>query len=358
MKLELHPCRKESMKRCRCNVHGRREVSAAFNWGNDQRAGDRPASKLYEHDRGYELHLAVAPDAVKAGENTRHGVCVGVIENGTVGPVMGPAVFSNATEEEDYMADNDGMIHVLIVEPGKKPYEKQIRNTLEELQKWVDGYIEVVYPFDDQVGIICNEEAKLDGLELNRGLYDNEGNMYDVICGRFIVVGLTEDDFGSLTEEQMTRYKEMYTMPETFVFINGRLQAFDVNAAEKAFSLAEKLARLSFNSGLLEAQTGREWENLSMGKQGEIVQKKEEAYLTALLTGESQVIIQDMQEIESRFLKYRQKVQLMAGKIGEFFSQRGIDWNYLKYAEETIEADYGMIDGIVNNGTRAKDQDR
>ena len=101
------------------------------------------------------------------------------------------------------MADNDGMIRVLVVEPGEKPYEKEIRNTLEELQKWVDGYIEVVYPFDDQVCIICNEEAKLDGLELNRGLYDDEGNMYDVICGRFIVAGLTEDDFGSLTEEQM-----------------------------------------------------------------------------------------------------------------------------------------------------------
>ena len=54
------------------------------------------------------------------------------------------------------MADNDGMIRVLVVEPGEKPYEKEIRNTLEELQKWVDGYIEVVYPFDDQVCIICN----------------------------------------------------------------------------------------------------------------------------------------------------------------------------------------------------------
>ena len=256
------------------------------------------------------------------------------------------------------MADNNEMLRVLVVEPGEKPYEKQILNTLEELQKWVDGYIEVVYPFDDQACIICNEEAKLDGLELNRGLYDDERNMYDIICGRFIVAGLVEDGFGSLTEEQMSRYKEMYTMPEEFVLINGRLHAYDAHTAEEAFALAEKIARLNYSSGLLESQTDREWEDLSMGKQGEIIQKKEEAYLTAILTGETQVIIQDLQEIESRFPKYRQKVQQMGGEMGEFFSQRGVDWNYLKNAEETVEDDYGMIDGIVNNGKKKSDLER
>ena len=250
------------------------------------------------------------------------------------------------------MADNDGMIRVLVVEPGEKPYENEIRNTLEELQKWVDGYIEVVYPFDDQVCIICNEEAKLDGLELNRGLYDDEGNMYDVICGRFIVAGLTEDDFGSLTEEQMIRYKEMYKKPEAFVFINERLQAYDVYTTEKAFSLVERMVGLSYGSGLLEQQTGSEWDDMSLGKQGEIIHEKEEKYLTALLTGESQVIVQDLKEIENGFPEYREKAHLMASKVGEYFSQRDVDWNYLKNAEETVEDDYGMIDGIVNNGKK------
>ena len=181
---------------------------------------------------------------------------------------------------------------------------------------------------------MCNEEAKLDGLELNRGLYDDEGNMYDVICGRFIVAGLTEDDFGSLTEEQMNRYKKMYKTPETFVFINGRLQAYDVYTTEKAFSLAERMVGLSYGSGLLEQQTGSE------------------KYLTALLTGESQVIVQDLKEIENGFPEYREKAHLMASKVGEYFSQRDVDWNYLKNAEETVEDDYGMIDGIVNNGKK------
>lgn len=254
------------------------------------------------------------------------------------------------------MADHDGMIRVLVVEPGEKPYEKQIRNTLEELQKWVDGYIEVVYPFEDPGAcLICNEEAKLEGLELNRGLYDEEGELYDIISGRFIVTGLTEDDFGSLTEEQMAQYKEMYKMPEAFVFINGRLQAYDIYSTEKAFSLAEKMVGLIFNSGLLELKMGSKWNDLSMGKQGEIIQKKEEEYLTALLTGESQVLGADLKEIESRLPEYKQKAQLMAGKIGEFFSQRDADWNYLKNAEEAVEDDYGMIDGIVNNGKKKAD---
>ena len=50
------------------------------------------------------------------------------------------------------------------------------------------------------VGIICNEEGKLIGLEPNRVLRDEEGNTVDIIFGTFIVAGLTEDDFGSLTD--------------------------------------------------------------------------------------------------------------------------------------------------------------
>ena len=59
---------------------------------------------------------------------------------------------------------------VLVVEPGKAPYESDISPGLESLQKAVGGYIEITYPFDDPVAVVCNEEGKLLGLPLNRAL--------------------------------------------------------------------------------------------------------------------------------------------------------------------------------------------
>ena len=46
---------------------------------------------------------------------------------------------------------------VLIVEPGKYPREADIEHTLEAEQAVVGGTIEVVYPWRDRVGIVCNE---------------------------------------------------------------------------------------------------------------------------------------------------------------------------------------------------------
>lgn len=43
-------------------------------------------------------------------------------------------------------------MHVIIVEPGKKPREADIENKLEVLQKTVGGYIQAIYPFDEPCG--------------------------------------------------------------------------------------------------------------------------------------------------------------------------------------------------------------
>lgn len=51
-------------------------------------------------------------------------------------------------------------MQALIVEPMKPPYVKEIGEELEDLQHEVGGYIEAIYPFEDEVAIICNEEGK------------------------------------------------------------------------------------------------------------------------------------------------------------------------------------------------------
>ena len=100
---------------------------------------------------------------------------------------------------------------ILVVEPMKEPYEKEIQDTLEEMQAIVGGYIQAVYPFEDPVAVVCNDEGKLMGLPYNRLLKDDTGRPYDVLCGTFFVAGLGEENFTSLPDRLMEKYKAMYS---------------------------------------------------------------------------------------------------------------------------------------------------
>ncbi len=129
-----------------------------------------------------------------------------------------------AAMEEAILADSPApmmekaeTIKVLLVEPNEYPKVIETKTGLEDLQAQVGGYIEVTYPFEDEVGLIMNEEGKINGLPLNRAIRDEKGEMTDIVAGSFLVVGLTEDSFGSLTGEQIGKFEEMFHQPETFV---------------------------------------------------------------------------------------------------------------------------------------------
>lgn len=74
---------------------------------------------------------------------------------------------------------------VLVIEPGRVPEVREIENSLKAMQKLVCGTIEALYPFEDTVALVCNEEGKCFGMQPNRGLLDEAGNLYDIICGTF-----------------------------------------------------------------------------------------------------------------------------------------------------------------------------
>ena len=112
---------------------------------------------------------------------------------------------------------------VLVVEPQMQPYIKEIDPGLKSLQDEVGGLIQAVYPFEEPVAIICNEEGKLNGLPLNRALRDDAGHMYDIIAGTFLVVGLGEEDFCSLNEQQIKQFSKQYNNPEMFLRANGKI---------------------------------------------------------------------------------------------------------------------------------------
>lgn len=117
-------------------------------------------------------------------------------------------------------------INVLLINPGEHPKRVEIDGDLKSLQAAVDGYIEVVYPFKDPVAVICNEEGKLRNLPLNRGLRDESGQLYDIISGSFLVVGLGEEDVSSLSPEMMVKYERLFYHPEVFINLNDKILCF------------------------------------------------------------------------------------------------------------------------------------
>ena len=109
-----------------------------------------------------------------------------------------------------------GHLRVLVVEPERTPYVKEIPHTLEALQQEVGGLIEVIYPYADLVGLVCNEEGKLLGLPLNRALFDKNGKMRDIICGTFLVTGLGAEDLASLPPDLLEKYYRHFQAIEYF----------------------------------------------------------------------------------------------------------------------------------------------
>ncbi|WP_313232619.1 DUF3846 domain-containing protein [Tissierella praeacuta] len=101
-------------------------------------------------------------------------------------------------------------IRILKIEPQKLPFEKKINNDLEGIQGEVEGLFECIY-LDDNCILVCNEEGKLNGMELNRRV----GN--DIIAGPFFIAGDSCDgEFISLTDEQIEQYTNEFSKIQEF----------------------------------------------------------------------------------------------------------------------------------------------
>ena len=342
---------------------------------------------------------------------------------------------------------------VLVVEPMKEPRVVTMPTGLEALQKAVGGYIEAVYPFEDPVALICNEEGKFAGLELNRGLYDDKGKLYDILAGTFLVTGLTEDNFGSLSPELIEKYTDMYRTPQMFIRVNGELMAVPVKEAgkEKADALAAEIVDLFAKNGfdsyydepadvlsqraasvsmliqsgndfsvrnmLLEVAKSNtefsresleavkkldafyqeqqvprfslyqiEWNNPSarhlayashkeLEQQGQAVDSRNYTfvYSGALSPGDTLDSIYERFNLQhpadfrghslsvSDVIVLHQNGQDQAFYVDSFGFQQVPEFfahNPLEKVEELLEDDYGMIDGIINNGDRRKEQEQ
>lgn len=115
-------------------------------------------------------------------------------------------------------------ITVLLVEPGKFPRTVHIDNDLHTMQRIVNGYIEQYMPFDDDVAIICDEDGKINGEELNRAIYANDASgektpdMVDIIAGTFLLAyaPFESEKFCSLPDDLLEKYEKLFHCPEYF----------------------------------------------------------------------------------------------------------------------------------------------
>ena len=110
-----------------------------------------------------------------------------------------------------------------------KGYLAEVDNTLEAEQRYVNfneanGLIAVV-SINNEIDVICNDEGKLMGLPLNRALFDDDGHVYDIVSGNFLIVGLGEEDFTDLSPDLMEKYGEQFKYPEKFARIAGEIIA-------------------------------------------------------------------------------------------------------------------------------------
>jgi len=131
------------------------------------------------------------------------------------------------------MSEDKSKITVLVVEPMKEPYTKEIESGLEALQKEVDGLIQVTYPYEDLVGIVCNDEGKINRLPLNRAIYDENGTMTDIIAGNFLIVGLGDEDFTSLDADLIKKFSDKFKNPEQFFRLGNEIVAMPAKPSIK-----------------------------------------------------------------------------------------------------------------------------
>jgi len=321
--------------------------------------------------------------------------------------------------------DRKDTITVLVVEPLKEPYLKEISPGLSAMQEEVNGLIAAAYPFDDPVALICNDEGKINGMELNRSLRDDRGQLYDIVAGPFLVAGLGEDDFTSLSPEMAEKYMEHFKMPEMFAKINGEITAIPVPAevitpdnfltgekvktprgsfsltnmskeqmeaagygfhhssddgrfhimgnGTRAFAIVNEEAR-TYDIYQLKDFSGRRdyaFEPLDRlrGMERKVdMQNYDKVYSGAMFPGENLESIYTRFNVDrpedfkghslsvSDVVVIRQNGQETAhycdsfgfAEVPEFLQPE----NYLKNAEMAMEDDYGMVDGIINNGRK------
>lgn len=132
--------------------------------------------------------------------------------------------------------EKENTMEVLLVKPGQLAEMTVIEAGLSSMQEIVGGDIQAAYFFDEPVAVVCNEEGKMNGSELNRAVKDDNGNIMDIIAGTFFVCGLGDEDFTSLQPEYRDKFEKMFKNPEAFLKMGKGIMAIPVEPKKENLS--------------------------------------------------------------------------------------------------------------------------
>ena len=95
-------------------------------------------------------------------------------------------------------------IKVLVIDENGNISIEILDNSLECFQQIVDGYVECLELYNQNIVILCDEEGYLKNKNISKYLVLNEHLLG--IVGTFILAGLNNNEFCSLTDKQIKYY--------------------------------------------------------------------------------------------------------------------------------------------------------
>ena len=118
--------------------------------------------------------------------------------------------------EREIQEEQAPMMDVLLVRPNMYPQAAQVGCELEDLQKAVGGYIQAVYPFEEPVALVMDEEAKLTGKDL---IIEQAGDMNESILQELNQIGFAVDqNRGNVLAQVLFK-----VVAQPVLLVNGKL---------------------------------------------------------------------------------------------------------------------------------------
>ena len=191
-----------------------------------------------QHPADYEGRSLSVSDVVEVVENPKDNIEIIGNETDEL-PVKRGFYYCNDFGFKQVEFDADATqkqapkrIRVVLLKPGKLAQTVEIGASLESMQAAVGGDIEPLYPFEEAVCIICNEEGKINGLPLNRAVYQDAEYTeltYGELAARFREAersGKHLDGLITFTEDSFTKW---YSLAARTYFVSSENKAFQPN---------------------------------------------------------------------------------------------------------------------------------
>jgi hypothetical protein len=91
--------------------------------------------------------------------------------------------------------------------------------------------------------IASDEKWKLNADGAIRSANEYDGEIYDAIAGPFLIVGLGDEDFISLSDDLIEKYRDIFAQPEVFIRTNSGLLVMPYVTDDFTFSSADEMER-------------------------------------------------------------------------------------------------------------------